>query len=225
MNLARTANKYFNDSEPWKSVKTNREKCSTSLNISLQTIYTLAELFSPIIPFSSEKIFKMLNSNFVGWNESGKENLREGHKLNIPEILFVKIEDSVIEEKMKNLGSTSELTAKEKEVLPQITYEDFMKTQLCVAKIIEAEKVNKSEKLLKLKVDLGDEQRQIIAGIAKAFSPEEIIGKKVIVVANLKPAKLMGLESQGMILAVENESGSLNLLEVDNKISLGTRAK
>ncbi len=225
MNLARTANKYFNDSEPWKSVKTDREKCSTSLNISLQTIYTLAELLSPIVPFSSEKIFKMLNSKPINWDNSGKENLPAGHKLNIPEILFVKIEDSVIEDKMKNLGSTSELAIKEKEVLPQITYEDFMKTELCVAKIIEAEKVKKSEKLLKLKVDLGDEQRQIIAGIAKAFSPEEIIGKKVVIVANLKPAKLMGLESQGMILAVENESGSLNLLEVDNKISLGTRAK
>lgn len=225
MNLARAGNKYFNDSEPWKTIKSNRDDCATTLNISLQTIFTLAELLSPVIPFSSEKIFKMLNSKSIDWKESGKPNLTEGHKLGQPEILFTKIEDSVIETKMNILSNSEENNIEPKEETPLITYDDFMKVQLRVAKIISAEKVAKSEKLLKLQVELGDEKRQVIAGIAKSFSPEDIIDRKIIMVANLKPAKLMGLESQGMILALEDESGKLTLLNVDENIPLGTRAK
>lgn len=224
MSLARAGNKYFNDSEPWKTVKSDKQSCANALNISLQAIYTLAELLAPVIPFSSEKILKMLNASPVNWADCGKPNLSAGHKLNPAEILFQKIEDSVIESKMSGLMNCNAEEAKP-EPVEMITYDDFMKTQLKVAKVIEAEKVPKSDKLLKLKVDLGKEQRQIIAGIAKSFSPEDILGKKVIVVANLKPAKLMGLESQGMILAVESDDGKLNLLEVDESIPLGTRAK
>ncbi len=221
MNLARAGNKYFNDSEPWKSVKTNKEKCATTLNICLQTIYTLAELFSPIIPFSSEKIFKMLNTVAAEWDKCGKANLEAGHQLNGAEIIFPKIEDETIERQMMNLQDPQTEAA-----LPElISIDDFSKIHLKVAEIISAEKLEKSEKLLKLKVKLDSEERQVIAGIAKSYNPEELINKKVVMVANLKPAKLMGQESQGMILAVQDEKGNLNVLSVDKSVRSGTRVK
>ena len=223
INLARAGNKYFNDSEPWKTVKTDKEKCGTTLNICLQTIYTVGELLSPVMPNTSEKIFKMLNSNMVTWFDSAKENLTVGHQLNKPEILFPKIEDEVIVKQKERYGSEgASAPIVEDEV---ITYDDFMKTHLKVAEIIEAEKIPKSDKLLKLKVKLENEERQIIAGIAKHYAPEDLKGKKVVIVANLKPAKLMGMESQGMILAVENEGGKLQVLSVDNSAKNGSRVK
>ncbi len=221
MNLARAGNKYFNDSEPWVTVKSNRERCATTLNICLQTIYTLAGLFSPVIPFSSEKIFLMLNSSSAGWDELGKENLREGHTLNKTEIIFPKIEDEVIEQQIDKLRDKSEQDRNN----DLISLEDFDRVKLKVAEILEAINVPKSNKLIKLKVRLEDGERQVLAGIAKSYKAEELIGKKIILVANLKPAKLMGLESQGMVLAVENENGELNILTVDHNVKNGTRAK
>ncbi|MCX6152319.1 MAG: methionine--tRNA ligase [Ignavibacteriales bacterium] len=223
MNLARAGNKYFNDSEPWKTVKFDKEKCGNTINICLQTIYTLAELFSTVIPFTSEKIFKMLNSAPTTWNNAGNENLKAEHQLNMPEILFNKIEDKTIDELTLNLYKVDEAVKPEEfEVIP---IDDFKKVQLRTAQIISAEKIKKSDKLLKLQIDLGSEQRQVIAGIALSYQPEELIGKKVIVVANLKPAKLMGLESNGMILAVENSEGKVDVLEVKDSIKVGTRVK
>ena len=219
MNLARAGNKYFNDSEPWLSVKNDKEKCSTTINICLQTIYTLAELFEPVVPFSSEKIFKMLNARSTTWEKCGDENLPTGHKLNKAEILFPQIEDKMIDEQINKL-SGGESKPDENNL---ISYEDFMKTELKVAEVIEAEKIKKSKKLLKLKVKLGDELRQVVAGIALNYEPEELIGKKVVIVANLQPAKLMGEESKGMILAVENELGNLEVLNVSNSVKNGTR--
>lgn len=225
MNLARDCNKYFNDSEPWKTIKSDKEKCGTTLNICLNAIYALAEMFNPIIPFSSEKIFKMLNKQKTDWDSAANENLFEGDQLNNAEILFPKIEDEVIESQMAKLGNNTGEQSKEKAKEELITYDDFMKVQLKTAEIIEAENIPKSEKLLKLKVKLENEERQIIAGIAKSFSPEELIGKKIVVAANLKPAKLMGLESQGMVLAVEDNSGKLNLLELNASVKNGMRVK
>ena len=221
MNLARDGNKYFNDSEPWKTVKSNKERCGTTLNICLQTIYTLAELFSPVLPFSTEKLFTMLNAKPVDWKESGKSQLKEGHQLNQSEILFPKIEDEKIEAQVNKLPKSET----EKEKVDLITYDDFMKIQLRTAEVIEAEKVAKSEKLLKLKVRLDNEERQVVAGIAKSYQPENLIGKKVVIVANLQPAKLMGLESKGMILAVETKDGSLEVLNVPDSVNNGTRVK
>jgi methionyl-tRNA synthetase len=223
INLARAGNKYFNDSEPWKSIKSDKDRCATTLNICLQTIYTLAELLSPVVPFSSEKIFNMLNSSKVSWFASGKDNLMEGHQLNKPEILFTKIEDEVIAKLKENLNSGTPAENTPPDEL--ITYDDFMKTKLRVAEVIEAKRIPKSDKLLQLKVKLENEERQIIAGIAKHYAPEDILGKKIVIVANLKPAKLMGMESQGMLLAVENSDGKLQVLSVDNSIKNGTRAK
>lgn len=226
MNLARAANKYFNDSEPWKTVKSDKEKCATTLYVCLQTINTLSHLFSPILPFTTEKLNKILNNKTVLWDEAGKPHLTIGHKILNPEILFVKIEDEAIEKEINKLQHSEEVNIKPEEKKSElISYEDFMKVELKTAEIISAEAIPKSEKLLKLKASLGNEERQIIAGIAKSFSPEELIGKKVVIAANLKPAKLMGNESQGMILAVENSEGKLELLTVSENVKNGTRAK
>jgi methionyl-tRNA synthetase len=221
MNLARAGNKYFNDSEPWLTIKSDKDRCGTTLNICLQTIYSLAGLFSPAIPFSSEKIFRLLNTSPVEWDDLGKENLKEAHQLNKAEIIFPKIEDEIIEKQVSMLVTGTEHSA-EDEI---ITINDFDKIKLKVAQIVEASKVPKSEKLIKLKVKLETEQRQVLAGIGKSYEPEDLIGKKVILVANLKPAKLMGQESQGMVLAVENEAGGLNVLTVGENVKNGTRAK
>ena len=221
MNLARAGNKYFNDSEPWVTVKKDKNKCGTTLNICLQTIYTLAELFEPVIPFTTEKLFKMLNAQSTTWNKCGEGNLSAGHKLNQSEILFPKIEEEMIDKQISKLGG--EETKSPKSSL--ISYEDFLKTELKVAEIIEAEKIEKSKKLLKLKVKLDNETRQVIAGIALSYDPENLVGKKVILVANLQPAKLMGEESNGMILAVEKDDGKLEVVSVDRTVSNGTRVR
>ena len=223
MNLARDGNKYFNDSEPWVTVKSNKEKCATTLNICLQAIYTLAELFYPVIPFSSEILFKLLNKKPVDWKESGKSFLKDGHQINSAEILFPKIEDEVIEEQISKLGNTE--IEKEKNSEELISYDDFMKTKLKVGEVLSAEKIEKSKKLMKLKVLLDDGERQVVAGIAEHYNPDDLIGKKVVVVSNLQPAKLMGEESNGMILAVDKEQGGLQVLIVDNSVKNGTRVK
>ena len=223
MNLARMGNKYFNDSEPWKTQKSDKEKCATTINICLNTIFTLAEVFEPVIPFSSVKIFKMLNARPVEWNKCGEINLKSGSKLNETEILFTKLEDKVIEDQINKLGQTAEVPAAAEE---EITIDEFKKVKLRVAKIISAENVKKSDKLLKLQIDLGTEKRQLVAGIAKSYNPDDLIGKKILVVANLKAAKLFGIESQGMILAVDSpEDGKVKIIEIDESIELGKTAK
>lgn len=224
MNLARAANKYFNDSEPWKSVKQDKSKTAVTVNICLQTIFTLAEIMEPVIPNSSQKLFKMLNAKPVKWEDCGKSNLNAGHKLNDTEILFKKIEDDIIEEQVNKLGIVEGEETEEPEKFEQISFDDFMKVKLRTAKVVSAEKIKKSKKLLKLEVQIKGEKRQVVAGLAEVYSAEEILGKNVVFVANLKPAKLMGIESQGMILAVEDE-GKLSVLEVDNTIKPGSEVR
>jgi methionyl-tRNA synthetase len=175
------------------------------------------------VPFSSEKLFKMLNMQPVKWAESGKSFLKEGHQINNAEILFPKIEDEMIEEQESKLGNLETNVDKKQDEL--ISYDDFMKTKLKVAEIISAEKIAKSKKLMKIKVMLDDGERQVVAGIAEHYNPEDLIGKKVVVVANLQPAKLMGEESNGMILTVDKEPGGLQVLLVDNSVKNGTRVK
>lgn len=223
MSLARSANKYFNDSEPWKTVKADKNQCSTTLNICLQTIYTLAEVFSPLIPFTTEKIFRMLGKEPVAWDASGKYNLQEGMVLQTPEILFKKIEDEVIEKQIAGMGPVTKAEPKAEEQL--ITFDDFKKVKLTAVKVVDAKPVPKSEKLLQLKVSTGDSTRQVLAGIAKSYSPEQLIGKTVLIVGNLQPAKLMGLESQGMILALDREDGKVQIIELPDDVKPGTVAK
>jgi len=223
LNVARAGNKYFNDSEPWKTSKSDKEKCATTINICLNAIYTLAEIFEPVIPFTSKKIFEMLNAKPTEWQKCGEANLPVGQKLNDPQILFNKIEDKIIDEQINKLPKAEE---QPKELVEEISINEFKKVKLRVAQIIAAENVKKSDKLLKLQIDLGNEKRQLVAGIAKSYSPEELIGKKILVVANLKPAKLFGIESQGMVLALDtNEEGKVKLIEIDQSIELGKTAK
>jgi len=223
LNVARAGNKYFNDSEPWKTSKSDKEKCATTINICLNAIYTLAEIFEPVIPFTSKKIFEMLNAKPTEWQKCGEANLPVGQKLNDPQILFNKIEDKIIDEQINKLPKVEE---QPKELVEEISIDEFKKVKLRVAQIISAENVKKSDKLLKLQIDLGNEKRQLVAGIAKSYLPEELIGKRILVVANLKPAKLFGIESQGMVLALDtNEEGKVKLIEIDQSIELGKTAK
>ena len=222
MNLARAGNKYFNDSEPWVVMKEDKQRGGTIINICLQTIYTLAEIFSPVIPFTSDKIFAMLNSKKLLWAESGDGKLVAGHKLKEAEILFKKIEDKDIEVQISKFCVSDE---SEEEKVEEIAIDDFAKVELKVAEILQAESIKKSDKLLKLQVKIGKEERQVVAGIAKSYKPEELIGRKVVMVANLKKAKLLGTESQGMILAVEDSEGGLNVIEVGKKVETGTRVR
>jgi len=222
MNLARFANKYFNDSQPWVAVKQQPEKCATAINLCVQAIRALAILTEPIMPFSAVKLWKQLNLNGspaqAGWESSADLAVEAGHTLSGPEILFAKIEDELIA-RVSGEGETQDVAKTATPPKPEkslITIDDFKKVELRVAKVIAAEKVTNSKKLLKLQVALGEERRQILAGIAETYTPESLIGKKVVVVANLQPAKLMGQESQGMMLAASNSSGLTAITVLDD---------
>jgi methionyl-tRNA synthetase len=230
MNLSRAANKYFNDSEPWKTLKSSPERCSTTLHVAIQIVRSLAVLLEPVVPATSEKIWKLLNLDIPlkedGWDSASEFRIKEGHQLNKPEILITKIEDKQIDEIVKFLeGGDKPEAVQISPLKPTITIDHFKKVDLRVGRVIEAEKVPKSEKLIKLQVEIGNEKRQVVAGIAQHYKPEDLIGKLIVVVANLQPAKLMGQESQGMILAASNESGTLTLVGVQSEISTGSTVK
>ncbi len=234
MNVARAANKYFNDSEPWKTFKTTPEECGTTLNICLNIVRSLAVLFAPVVPFSSEKVWAMLNLTTPlaseQWSAAGGSHLSAGHLLGRSEILFTKIEDTVIEQELGTLGAhaapPAAAPASEFAPLkPQVTYDDFAKIDFRTAKVLEAEAVPKSKKLLKLQIDLGFEKRQIVAGIAEKVTPEQLVGKTIIVVANLAPAKLMGVESNGMLLATAADGENFALLTTSKDVIPGMGIK
>lgn len=228
MNLARGANKYFNDSEPWKTAKTNPERCATTINLSVQVARALAILMSPVIPGSCERIWRMLRleGEVAGqrWESAGERAVPAGHRLGSAEILFTKIEDDVIEKEIQSLGQIpvpAPEAGPSPQERPRITIEEFKKVDLRVAKVLECEKVPKSEKLLKLQVEIGDQRRQILAGIAQHYQPVDLVGKLVVVVFNLQPAKLMGQESQGMLLAASDEAGRLVFVSPSAEIQSG----
>ncbi|MDI6802508.1 MAG: methionine--tRNA ligase [Bacteroidota bacterium] len=230
MNLARSANKYFNDSEPWKTNKNNPEKCSTTINISLQAVRTLSILFQPVIPGVAHRIHSLFNlpvtSENFSWNNAAKLELKPGTKLGISEILFTKIEDEIIQKELDKLSVPNKSSdVQVVEIKPTITIEDFKKIDLRVATVMECEKVPKSEKLLKLQILLGAEKRQLVAGIAQHYKPSDLIGKKIIVVANLQPTKLMGTDSQGMLLAASDTDGKLVFVTTAGEISNGAIVK
>lgn len=224
MNLARAANKYFNDSEPWKTRKDNPARTATSLNICLQVVRSLAVLFRPIIPFTSDAIFGLLKlqPTETAWYSAGTLTLATGAAIAEPVILFNKVEDSVVEAQVAKLGAGGAAAAEAKkepihvELKPEITIDDVMKLDLRVATVLAAERVKKSEKLLKLQIRIGDIERQILAGIGKVYQPEEMVGKKIVVVANLKPATLMGQQSQGMLFAANSPDDVPTIVTVLN---------
>ena len=227
MNLARIGNKYIADSEPWKVVKTDPERVKTIIYISLQLTANLAIAFEPFLPFSSEKLRKMLNMESFEWNRLGRTDLLQaGHRLAKPELLFEKIEDDVIEAQVQKLLDTKkaneEANYKAKPIRENIAFEDFQKLDIRVGTVLECTKVPKADKLLCFKIADGLENRTIVSGISKFYKSEELVGKQVCFIANLTPRKLKGIESQGMILSALNYDESLSVITVDREVKPGS---
>jgi len=216
INLARLGNKYLTDNEPWKLFAHNPERVATVLNISLQICAQLSIIAEPFLPFTTAKLRTNLNLGTFTWQKAAQLNwIPAGHQLNQPELLFEKIEDPAIEAQIEKLLKTKEANEASQAKAPvkpgkeEIGFEDFSRIDIRVGTILEAEKVAKADKLLKLKIDTGLDHRTVVSGIAKYFTPEEIIGKRVSILVNLAPRKLKGIESQGMILMAENPDGTL----------------
>ena len=238
MNIARLGNKYLADEEPWKVIKTDPERVQTVMYVALQIAAALAIASEPFLPFTAAKLKRILALGETAWEQvktQPTQLLSTGHRIGAVELLFEKIDDEAIEKQLQRLEDTKkaneEATKAEAEVVvaPQkelITYDDFAKMDIRIGTILSAEKMPKADKLLILKVDTGIDQRTIVSGIAQSFSPEEIVGKKVTVLANLAPRKLRGVESHGMILMVENAQGKYSFINPDAEgIANGTEVK
>lgn len=229
MELARQGNKYLAETEPWKLIKTDPERVGTILNIALQIAANISIVAEPFIPFSAEKLRKSLNFEELKWADAGNPDLlAAGHQIEQAQLLFEKIEDSTIEaqiQKLENTKKQNEMENKEIVLTPMketIVFDDFMKLDLRVGTILEAKKVDKSNKLLEFLVDTGIDKRTILSGIAKHYSPEEMIGKQVTIVVNLAPRPMMGTVSQGMILMAEDAEGNLRLIQPNEKVNPGS---
>lgn len=223
MDLARLGNKYLAETEPWKVIKENPARVETIMNIALQIAANLAILSEPFLPFTAEKLRNQLGLNETTWAETGGADLLlVGTLIGESSLLFEKIEDDTIEKQVKKLQDSKRMNELENTKVPAlketIQYDDFAKMDIRIGTILEAEKLPKSDKLLKFLVDDGFEKRIILSGIAKHFSPEEMIGKQVTFLANLAPRKMMGIESNGMILMAENRDGSLALLQPHKEV-------
>ncbi len=230
MNFARFCNKYFNDNTPWKTIKENPERCALTINLCLQMVRNLAVFVEPVIPYAAKKMWNILNLSGSpsgdGWESVSMTGIPEGHAIGQPEILFAKIEDEVIDKQIAKLPSAvPEAKPQTTPLKPVITIDEFKKIDLRIAKVLEAERVPKSEKLIKMQISIGSEKRQLVAGIAQHYKPEELIGKKIVVVANLQPAKIMGQESNGMLLAASNTEGKLTILSIEKDIDEGSIVK
>lgn len=229
MNLARIGNRYITECEPWKVWKTDPKRVETILNISLQLVANLAIAFEPFLPFSSEKLRKMINMPNFEWTQLGSTDLlKAGTQLGEPELLFEKIEDEVIERQLQKLADTKkaneEASYQAAPIKPEVSFDDFEKLDIRVGHILNCEKVKKSKKLLKFTIDDGSGvERTICSGIAAYYEPEQLIGKDVLFVANFAPRKMMGIESQGMILSAVNFDGSLNVTSLLGKVKPGSQ--
>ncbi len=224
MDVARMGNKYLADTEPWKLIKDDSDRVGTILNISLQIAANLNVLAGPFLPKTSKKLQSMLQLEQLQWQDAGSvELLTPGHQLSKAELLFEKIEDQVVDRQVQKLkASKIENTIMDiSDAKASIAFDDFKKMDIRIGKIVEAEKVSKSKKLLKLLVDTGLDQRIIVSGIARHYSPEEAVGQQVTVLLNLAPRKIMGIESQGMILMAEHADGSFAFLQPDKDINPG----
>lgn len=228
MNLARIGNKYLADMEPWKTVKTDMQRTETILNISLQITANLAIAFEPFLPFSAARIKEFINLYDLKWSQLGQTGLLPiGHQLNEASLLFAKIEDETIERQIQKLLDTKkENEASQKTTAPiknNIAFSDFEKLDIRVGTVLECIKVPKADKLLQFLIDDGISQRTIISGIAQWYKPEDLKGKQVCFIANLEPRKLRGIESQGMILSVEDEQGNLSVVQPTNPVKPGSK--
>ena len=230
MNLARIGNKYLADTEPWKVVKTDEKRVETIMNIAIEITANLAIAFEPFLPFMSKKLRDMLGMEKFDWNELGSITIiPAGTTIKPAELLFEKIEDSVIEAQIKKLNDTKEANKlknfKPEPVAANVPFDDFMKLDIRVGKVLECEKVPKADKLLKFKIDDGMGGRTIVSGIAKFYKPEDLVGKEVCFIANFEPRKLKGVESQGMILSAENADGSLVVIGPQGEVVPGCQVK
>lgn len=229
MNLARIGNKYITECEPWKVWKTNPERVKTILYVSLQLVANLAIAFEPFLPFSSKKLRQLINMDTFDWSQLGSTDLlKANHHLAEPELLFEKIEDETIEIQLKKLEETKKANAAAnyvaKPIKPTIDFSDFEKLDIRVGHIKHCERVKKANKLLKFTIDDGTgTDRTIVSGIAKFYDPEALIGKDVCFIANLAPRKLMGIESQGMILSAEDFDGSLSVTTIEHPVKPGSQ--
>jgi methionyl-tRNA synthetase len=232
MSIARAGNKYISDTEPWKVAKTDMARCATILNISLQICADLAIAFAPFTPFSCEKLCRMLNATFRWDQLGGACILPEGHQLNEAQLLFAKIEDAAIDAQMAKLEAIKkarEEAAKEaaaKEVAPQkeeCSFEDFGKLDIRTATVLAAERVPKTAKLLKLTIDTGIDKRTIVSGIAEQYSPEDMVGKQICILANLAPRTIRGIESKGMILMASQGDGKMRFITPQEVLANGAQ--
>ncbi len=231
MNLARIGNKYLADTEPWKIVKTDFLRVQTILYISLQICGNLSLLFEPFLPFTAAKLRKMLNSNEINWENIGKENLLPvNHQIETAELLFAQIEDKEIEKQIEKLHFAKQQRLQQtasqvKSAKQNISYDDFQKIDIRVATVLKAEKVAKTKKLLQLTLDTGIDTRIVVSGIAESYSPEQLIGKQVVILVNLEPREIKGITSQGMILTAEGQNGELCLLSPEKLFMNGAEIK
>lgn len=229
MNLARIGNKYITECEPWKVWKTNPERVKTILYVSLQLVANLAIAFEPFLPFSSKKLRQLINMDTCDWSQLGSTDLlKANHHLAEPELLFEKIEDETIDIQLKKLEETKKANEAAnyvaKPIKPTIDFADFEKLDIRVGHIKHCERVKKANKLLKFTIDDGTgTDRTIVSGIAKFYDPEALIGKDVCFIANLAPRKLMGIESQGMILSAEDFDGSLSVTTIEHPVKPGSQ--
>ena len=232
MNLARVGNKYLTEMEPWKLVKSDEERTGSVLYVSLQLVAALAGLGEPFLPFATKRLLKMLNKGSIAWDEVGAQMLPEGYRVGEPELLFTKIEDDAIEAQIKklhdNAKAAEQAQAGDEKVKvaaqkPTIGIEDFEKIDLRIGRILTAEKVEKSNKLLKFTIDTGIDTRTVLSGIAKHFTAEEMVGKRVLMVVNLAPRKMMGVESQGMLLFAEGADGKLYGMGPEGEVNVGAQ--
>ena len=238
IDVARFANKYFNDQEPWRTAREDRDKCATTIHLCIHAAQTLAVLMAPLLPFSAEKLWAMLghsdNVHDQPWDGCGERALTAGHALGQELILFSKIEESQIEPELERLRKAlaamrgepvEETKTTAPEIKPRISYDEFARVDLRLAKVVKAEKVEKADKLLKLELEVGGEARTIVAGVAKHYQPEELVGKMIVIVANLEAAKIRGIASNGMLLAAEDGQGRMAILSPQGAIDSGARVK
>ena len=228
MNLARIGNKYLADTEPWKLAKTDMKRVETIMNVSLQICANLAIAFEPFLPFTAEKLRAMLGMAEVDWNKLGQlDILADGAKIEKPVLLFEKIEDSVIQAQLDKLARIKQeniiANFKPEPVAKECTFDDFMKLDIRVGKVLECSKVKKADKLLQFKIDDGMGGRTIVSGIAKFYEPADLIGKEVCFIANFPPRKLKGIESQGMILSAEDADGRLVVIGHQGEVKPGVK--
>ena len=227
MNLARFGNQYLQIEEPWKTIKTDPEKAANSLFIAAQIAVGLAQICEPFLPFSAEKLQKMFNISQLSWSEIKEEKvlIKTGHQINEASLLFSKIEDETIEFQIQKLENTKESNKKTNPnanpMKDEIQFDDFTKIDLRTATILTAEKVEKADKLLKFSVDTGVDVRTVVSGVAESFTPEECVGKQVMILLNLAPRKIRGIESQGMLLLTNNAEGKLVFVTPDETVENG----